>query len=106
MDMPSELTALNITPRGALLRWNPPLSIVDNYVLTLTHSQGKGVRTGCGEPDFLSGKTTPVNFTSNAQNKFKEDHHVDLLPYYNLTPGVHEDLIYYLFTVVDINLKN
>lgn len=43
MDMPSELTALNITPRGALLRWNPPLSVVDNYVLTLTHNQGKGV---------------------------------------------------------------
>lgn len=47
MDMPSELTALNITPRGALLRWNPPLSAVDNYVLTLTHNQGKGTRTGC-----------------------------------------------------------
>lgn len=41
MDMPAELTALNITPQGALLRWNPPLSSVDNYVLTLTHNQGK-----------------------------------------------------------------
>lgn len=49
MDMPSELTALNITPRGALLRWNPPLSVVDNYVLTLTHNQGKGTRTGCSK---------------------------------------------------------
>uniref|UniRef100_A0A1A8IR78 Tenascin R (Restrictin, janusin) n=1 Tax=Nothobranchius kuhntae TaxID=321403 RepID=A0A1A8IR78_NOTKU len=39
MDMPAELTALNITPQGALLRWNPPLSIVDNYVLTITHNQ-------------------------------------------------------------------
>ncbi|XP_074507353.1 tenascin-R isoform X2 [Sebastes fasciatus] len=39
MDMPSELTALNITPQGALLRWNPPVSIVDNYVLTLTHNK-------------------------------------------------------------------
>ncbi|XP_028986644.1 tenascin-R isoform X5 [Betta splendens] len=39
MDMPAELTALNITPQGALLRWNPPLSNVDNYVLTLTHNQ-------------------------------------------------------------------
>uniref|UniRef100_A0A3B4XIS4 Tenascin-R n=1 Tax=Seriola lalandi dorsalis TaxID=1841481 RepID=A0A3B4XIS4_SERLL len=39
MDMPAELTALNITPQGALLRWNPPLSSVDNYVLTLTHNQ-------------------------------------------------------------------
>ncbi|XP_045930138.1 tenascin-R-like [Micropterus dolomieu] len=39
MDMPSELTALNITPQGALLRWNPPLSNVDNFVLTLTHNQ-------------------------------------------------------------------
>uniref|UniRef100_A0A3Q2TUE4 Tenascin R (restrictin, janusin) n=1 Tax=Fundulus heteroclitus TaxID=8078 RepID=A0A3Q2TUE4_FUNHE len=39
MDMPAELTALNITPQGALLRWNPPLSSVDNYVLTITHNQ-------------------------------------------------------------------
>ncbi|XP_037314098.2 tenascin-R isoform X2 [Pungitius pungitius] len=39
MDMPSELTALNITPRGTLLRWNPPVSSVDNYVLTLTYNQ-------------------------------------------------------------------
>ncbi|KAM6948251.1 tenascin-R [Aplochiton taeniatus] len=39
MDMPAELTALNITPKGALLRWTPPLSAVDNYVLTLTHNQ-------------------------------------------------------------------
>uniref|UniRef100_A0A3Q3XFX3 Uncharacterized protein n=1 Tax=Mola mola TaxID=94237 RepID=A0A3Q3XFX3_MOLML len=39
MDMPAELTALNITPQGALLKWNPPLSSVDNYVLTLTHNQ-------------------------------------------------------------------
>ncbi|KAM7400663.1 hypothetical protein PAMA_005044 [Pampus argenteus] len=39
MDMPSELTALNITPQGALLRWNPPVSSVDSYVLTLTHNQ-------------------------------------------------------------------
>uniref|UniRef100_A0AAY5KQ24 Tenascin R (restrictin, janusin) n=1 Tax=Esox lucius TaxID=8010 RepID=A0AAY5KQ24_ESOLU len=36
MDMPMELTALNITPQEALLRWIPPLSNVDNYVLTLT----------------------------------------------------------------------
>ncbi|XP_035491183.1 tenascin-R isoform X4 [Scophthalmus maximus] len=39
MDMPAELTALNITPQGALLRWTSPLSNVDNYVLTLTHNQ-------------------------------------------------------------------
>uniref|UniRef100_A0A8C2ZVX2 Tenascin-R n=1 Tax=Cyclopterus lumpus TaxID=8103 RepID=A0A8C2ZVX2_CYCLU len=39
MDMPAELTALNITPQGTLLRWNPPVSIVDNYVLTLTYNQ-------------------------------------------------------------------
>uniref|UniRef100_A0AAY4A9Y2 Tenascin-R n=1 Tax=Denticeps clupeoides TaxID=299321 RepID=A0AAY4A9Y2_9TELE len=37
MDMPVDLTALNVTPQGALLRWTPPLSSVDNYVLTLTH---------------------------------------------------------------------
>uniref|UniRef100_A0A672PTC1 Tenascin-R n=1 Tax=Sinocyclocheilus grahami TaxID=75366 RepID=A0A672PTC1_SINGR len=36
MDMPMDLTALNVTPQGALLRWNPPVSSVDNYVLTLT----------------------------------------------------------------------
>lgn len=74
MDMPSELTALNITPRGALLRWNPPLSMVDNYVLTLTHNQGKRIKTRCGELDILSGESTPVFFTSNTQKKFK-DHH-------------------------------
>ncbi|KAG5285547.1 hypothetical protein AALO_G00004640 [Alosa alosa] len=39
MDMPMDLTALNVTPQGALLRWNPPLSSVDNYVLTLTRNQ-------------------------------------------------------------------
>uniref|UniRef100_W5K3R2 Tenascin-R n=1 Tax=Astyanax mexicanus TaxID=7994 RepID=W5K3R2_ASTMX len=39
MDMPMELTALNVTPQGALLRWTPPLSSVDNYVLTLTRNQ-------------------------------------------------------------------
>ncbi|XP_053483959.1 tenascin-R [Ictalurus furcatus] len=39
MDMPLELMALNVTPQGALLRWTPPLSNVDNYVLTLTRSQ-------------------------------------------------------------------
>lgn len=40
MDMPVELTALNVTPQGALLRWNPPVASVDNYVLTLTRNQG------------------------------------------------------------------
>ncbi|CAM4590837.1 unnamed protein product [Leuciscus chuanchicus] len=39
MDMPMELTALNVTPQGALLRWNAPISSVDNYVLTLTRNQ-------------------------------------------------------------------
>ncbi|XP_051726646.1 tenascin-R [Ctenopharyngodon idella] len=39
MDMPMELTALNVTPQGALLRWNPPVSSVDNYVLTVTRNQ-------------------------------------------------------------------
>uniref|UniRef100_A0A672PK04 Tenascin-R n=1 Tax=Sinocyclocheilus grahami TaxID=75366 RepID=A0A672PK04_SINGR len=39
MDMPMDLTALNVTPQGALLRWNPPVSSVDNYVLTLTRNQ-------------------------------------------------------------------
>lgn len=45
MDMPVELTALNITPQGALLRWNPPVSSVDNYVLTLTHNQGESTKS-------------------------------------------------------------
>ncbi|XP_064197735.1 tenascin-R isoform X1 [Anguilla rostrata] len=40
MDMPMDLMTLNITPQGALLRWTPPLSSVDNYVLTLTRNQG------------------------------------------------------------------
>ncbi|XP_076828831.1 tenascin-R isoform X2 [Brachyhypopomus gauderio] len=39
MDMPAELTALNVTPQGALLRWVSPLSSVDNYVLTITRNQ-------------------------------------------------------------------
>ncbi|TRY98097.1 hypothetical protein DNTS_028461 [Danionella cerebrum] len=39
MDMPVELTALNVTPQGALLRWNAPVSNVDNYMLTLTRNQ-------------------------------------------------------------------
>uniref|UniRef100_A0A4W4ECM5 Tenascin R (restrictin, janusin) n=1 Tax=Electrophorus electricus TaxID=8005 RepID=A0A4W4ECM5_ELEEL len=39
MDMPMELTALNVTPQGALLRWVSPLSSVDNYVLTVTRNQ-------------------------------------------------------------------
>ncbi|XP_059419449.1 tenascin-R isoform X2 [Carassius carassius] len=39
MDMPMDLTALNVTPQGALLRWNPPVSSVDNYVVTLTRNQ-------------------------------------------------------------------
>ncbi|KAJ8011958.1 hypothetical protein DPEC_G00063720 [Dallia pectoralis] len=39
MDMPMELTALNVTSQDALLRWMPPLSNVDNYVLTLTCNQ-------------------------------------------------------------------
>ncbi|XP_066548454.1 tenascin-R [Amia ocellicauda] len=39
MDSPLDLAALNVTPTGALLRWNPPLSSVDNYVLILTHNQ-------------------------------------------------------------------
>ncbi|NP_919364.1 tenascin-R precursor [Danio rerio] len=39
IDMPAELTALNVTPQGALLRWNPPASSVDNYVLTVTRNQ-------------------------------------------------------------------
>uniref|UniRef100_A0A9J7ZBU9 Tenascin-R n=2 Tax=Cyprinus carpio TaxID=7962 RepID=A0A9J7ZBU9_CYPCA len=39
MDMPMDLTALNVTPQGSLLRWNPPVSSVDNYVVTLTRNQ-------------------------------------------------------------------
>ncbi|XP_062849990.1 tenascin-R [Trichomycterus rosablanca] len=39
MDTPMDLVALNVTPRGVLLRWTSPVSSVDNYVLTLTRSQ-------------------------------------------------------------------
>uniref|UniRef100_A0A8C9SEM9 Tenascin R (restrictin, janusin) n=1 Tax=Scleropages formosus TaxID=113540 RepID=A0A8C9SEM9_SCLFO len=39
MDMPMDLMALNVTSQGALLRWTPPLSSVDVYVLTLTYNQ-------------------------------------------------------------------
>ncbi|MFT7801650.1 tenascin-R-like isoform X1 [Arapaima gigas] len=39
MDMPMDLMALNITSQGALLRWTPPLSSVDVYVLTLTYNK-------------------------------------------------------------------
>lgn len=47
-----ELTALNVTPQGALLRWNPPVSSVDNYVLTLTRNQGMWKQPLC--PSFIS----------------------------------------------------
>ncbi|XP_043941896.1 tenascin-R isoform X2 [Protopterus annectens] len=37
MDSPVGLIATNITPMDALLKWNRPLSSVDNYVITSTH---------------------------------------------------------------------
>lgn len=67
--MPSELTALNITPRGALLRWNPPLSVVDNYVLTLTHNQGKGARTGCSEGNWKKSSSHLYSEHTTGLNK-------------------------------------
>lgn len=55
-----ELTALNVTPQGALLRWNAPVSSVDNYVLTLTRNQGMW------RPDegkHISEKLSSASFT-------------------------------------------
>ncbi|NXC12198.1 TENR protein, partial [Corythaeola cristata] len=36
MDAPLGVTATNVTPTEVLLQWNPPLSDVESYVLTLT----------------------------------------------------------------------
>ncbi|XP_011359587.1 tenascin-R [Pteropus vampyrus] len=37
MDSPVDLTATNITPTEALLRWKAPAGDVENYVIILTH---------------------------------------------------------------------
>ncbi|XP_029474698.1 tenascin-R [Rhinatrema bivittatum] len=37
MDNPTSLTAFDITPTEARLRWNPPLAKVENYIIILTH---------------------------------------------------------------------
>ncbi|XP_069497242.1 tenascin-R [Ambystoma mexicanum] len=37
MDSPAGLSATNITPTEAVLRWTPPESDVENYVIVLTH---------------------------------------------------------------------
>uniref|UniRef100_A0A672KLY9 Tenascin-R n=1 Tax=Sinocyclocheilus grahami TaxID=75366 RepID=A0A672KLY9_SINGR len=65
MDMPMELTALNVTPQGALLRWNPPVSSVDNYVLTLTQNQGMWKQPLC--PSFIT-MDAPQNLTASEIN--------------------------------------
>lgn len=40
MDSPTDLTATNITPTEALLRWKAPAGEVENYVIILTHFAG------------------------------------------------------------------
>lgn len=40
MDSPTDLTATNITPTEALLRWKAPVGEVENYVIILTHFAG------------------------------------------------------------------
>ncbi|XP_030062602.1 tenascin-R [Microcaecilia unicolor] len=37
MDNPTGLIAFNITPTEAVLRWNPPVAEVENYIIVLTH---------------------------------------------------------------------
>uniref|UniRef100_A0A8C6TLY4 Tenascin R (restrictin, janusin) n=1 Tax=Neogobius melanostomus TaxID=47308 RepID=A0A8C6TLY4_9GOBI len=65
MDMPSELTVINITPQGAVLRWNPPVSSVDNYVLTLTHNQGKLSFSD----DFIDHPPTPFSLAHEVNHR-------------------------------------
>lgn len=40
MDNPESLTATDITPTETLLKWNPPVAEVENYVIVLTHDTG------------------------------------------------------------------
>uniref|UniRef100_A0A8C1L7V9 Tenascin R (restrictin, janusin) n=1 Tax=Cyprinus carpio TaxID=7962 RepID=A0A8C1L7V9_CYPCA len=40
MDMPMELTALNINHRSALISWQPPIADIDNYMLTYKAADG------------------------------------------------------------------
>ena len=39
-----DLTATNITPTEALLKWKAPVSEVENYVIVLTHFAGGCLR--------------------------------------------------------------
>lgn len=51
MDSPTDLTATNITPTEALLRWKAPAGEVENYVIILTHFAG-----GCLQACTASGQ--------------------------------------------------
>ncbi|KAL8178068.1 UNVERIFIED_CONTAM: hypothetical protein K2H54_028500, partial [Gekko kuhli] len=42
MDNPESLTASNITPTEALLKWEPPVAEVESYVIVLTHNAVAG----------------------------------------------------------------
>ncbi|XP_048353933.1 tenascin-R isoform X2 [Sphaerodactylus townsendi] len=51
MDNPDSLTAINITPTEALLKWEPPVAEVENYVIVLTH------HTVAGETILVDGSS-------------------------------------------------
>uniref|UniRef100_A0AAY4A5F8 Tenascin-R n=1 Tax=Denticeps clupeoides TaxID=299321 RepID=A0AAY4A5F8_9TELE len=40
MDMPVDLTALNVNHRSALISWQPPIADIDNYMLTYKSADG------------------------------------------------------------------
>ncbi|KAH0618246.1 hypothetical protein JD844_017263 [Phrynosoma platyrhinos] len=58
MDNPESLTATNITPTEALLKWNPPMTEVENYVIVLTHD------TVAGETILVDGSNQEYQLTS------------------------------------------
>ncbi|XP_036090483.1 tenascin-R isoform X2 [Rousettus aegyptiacus] len=54
MDSPTDLTATNITPTEALLRWKAPAGEVENYVIILTHfaAAGETILVDGGSEEF------------------------------------------------------
>ncbi|KAJ6654663.1 hypothetical protein lerEdw1_006685 [Lerista edwardsae] len=47
MDNPESLNATNITPTETLLKWNPPVAEVENYVIVLKHDAGIPLPADC-----------------------------------------------------------
>lgn len=47
MDNPESLNATNITPTETLLKWNPPVAEVENYVIVLKHDAGMPLPADC-----------------------------------------------------------